>query len=66
MCITNLIMGSKENKIYFFEQGGMWKYLMFILESEDLKFIDLCVKGLKEIASLNTTLIRIIKSEDLS
>lgn len=42
-CMTNLIAGSKENKIYFFEQGGAWKYLMFILESEDLKFIELLI-----------------------
>jgi hypothetical protein len=65
-CITNLIKGTDKNKEFFLNQGSTMKYLKFILESEDLKFIDLCVKGLKEIASLNTTLIRIIKSEDLS
>jgi len=45
-CITNLIGGSKENKVYFFEQGGVWKYLMFILESEDMKFIEILIHGI--------------------
>ena len=44
----------------------MWKYLMFILGSDDLKFIDLCVQGITEITSLNTTLIRLTKSDDIS
>jgi hypothetical protein len=65
-CITNLIAGSKENKIYFFEQGGVWKYLMLILESDDLKFIELLISGIKEIAFLNVTLLQLVKQDDIS
>jgi uncharacterized membrane protein len=66
-CITNLIKGgSRANKLYFQEQGCIWKFLMYILESEDLKFIEMCVHSIKEIASFKVTLGHLMNKEDAS
>jgi hypothetical protein len=56
LCISNLLRGSQQNKEYFFNQVGLTKYFNFIIESNQIDFIELLVQGIKEVISLDLAL----------
>ena len=56
LCISNLLRGSQQNKEYFFSNVGLKKYFNFILESNQIEFIELLVQGTKEVISLDKAL----------
>ena len=65
-CISNILKGDNANRLYFYEQGGVARFLTFILQSQDLQLISLCVQSLKEIATLKSTLIGMNESDLLT
>ena len=56
LCISNLLRGSQQNKEYFFNNVGLKKYFNYILESNQIEFIELLVQGIKEVISLDEAL----------
>lgn len=48
LTIKNILKGHKENKSYFYENGGTLKFIEIALDSKDLYLIEMCVQALSE------------------
>ncbi len=64
MTIKNILKGDKVNKIYFYENGGTQKFMDFIIETNDINFIEMCTSGISEQFQLKKVVKKIIEDEN--
>lgn len=46
LTIKNILKGDKENRMYFLVNGGTQKFIDIILESTDIKMLEICIYGI--------------------
>jgi hypothetical protein len=46
LTIKNILKGDKENRMYFLVDGGTQKFIDIILESTDIKMLEICIYGI--------------------
>ena len=66
LTIKNILKGDKENRMYFLINGGTQKFIDIILESTDIKMLEICIYGIYEHASAMKFMPEIIKNDKMA
>jgi len=61
--ISNILKGDKQNKQYFFDNGGSSYFLDLIEENSDPRLVQMCIASIKELAAFKLSLTGLLGKE---